>query len=84
MRAAASNHQIKPSEARMGEIVSERAEGVLQIQFNRVEKKNALTMSMYSTITEFLGAADDPLIGLDKPLVAAAHGAAVGGGTTAP
>jgi enoyl-CoA hydratase/carnithine racemase len=108
----------------MGEIVSERVEGILRIQFNRPEKKNALTMSMYSTVAELLyaaakddqtrvvllhGAGDafcagndlgdflhnppkdhdspqahfiDALIGLDRPLVAAVHGVAIGGGTT--
>jgi enoyl-CoA hydratase/carnithine racemase len=42
----------------MGEIVSERVEGILRIQLNRPEKKNALTMSMYSTVAEFLEAAE--------------------------
>jgi len=108
----------------MSEIVTERVEGILQIQFNRPEKKNAMTMSMYSTVAELLDAAakddetrvvllhgagdafsagndlgdflhnppksnDSPqarfiaaLIEFDKPLVAAVHGVAIGGGTT--
>jgi enoyl-CoA hydratase/carnithine racemase len=108
----------------VSEIQTERAEGILRIQFNRPEKKNALTMSMYSTVAELLNAAakddetrvvllhgagdvftagndlgdflhnppksnDSPqgrfisaLIELDKPLVAAAHGIAIGSGTT--
>ena len=108
----------------MSEIVTERFEGILRIQFNRPEKKNAMTMSMYSTVAELLDAAakdeemrvvllhgagdafcagndlgdflhnppksdDSPqarfihaLIEFDKPLVAAVHGVAIGGGTT--
>jgi enoyl-CoA hydratase/carnithine racemase len=106
------------------EIVTERLEGILRIQFNRPEKKNAMTMSMYSTVAELLdaaakddetrvvllhGAGDvfsagndlgdflhnplknadspqaryiDALIKFDKPLIAAVHGVAIGGGTT--
>ena len=41
----------------MNEIVTERLEGVLSVQFNRPEKKNALTMSMYDTVAELLNAA---------------------------
>ena len=41
----------------MSEIVTERSGGVLSIQFNRPEKKNALTMSMYDTVAELLNAA---------------------------
>jgi enoyl-CoA hydratase/carnithine racemase len=108
----------------MGEVVTERFDNILRIQFNRPEKKNALTMSMYSTVAELLNAAvkddetrvvllhsagdafsagndlgdflhnplksdDSPqarliaaLVGFDKPLVAAVHGATVGSGTT--
>ena len=122
--AAATNHQIQHSEAKVSEILTERFEGILQIQFNRPEKKNAMTMSMYSTVAELLDAAakddetrvvllhgagdafcagndlgdflhnppksDDSLqarfihalIEFDKPLVAAVHGVAIGGGTT--
>jgi len=120
----ATNHQIQHSEAKVSEILTERFEGILQIQFNRPEKKNAMTMSMYSTVAELLDAAakddetrvvllqgagdafcagndlgdflhnppksdDSPqarfihaLIEFDKPLVAAVHGVAIGGGTT--
>ena len=108
----------------MPEIVTERLDNVLRIQFNRPEKKNAMTSSMYSTVAELLNAAarddetqvvllhgagdafsagndlgdflhhplksdDSPqarfiaaLIGFDKPLIAAVHGLAIGGGTT--
>jgi len=55
--AAATNHQLKHSEAKVSEILTQRAEGILRIQFNRPEKKNALTMSMYSTVAELLNAA---------------------------
>ena len=41
----------------MPEIVTERVENVLRIQFNRPEKKNAMTSNMYSTIAELLNAA---------------------------
>src|ERR1700742_1725862 len=108
----------------MPEIVTDRSENVLLIQFNRPEKKNAMTFSMYSTIAMLLNAAakddetrvvllhgagdafcagndlgnflhnplksdDSPqarfiaaLIEFDKPLIAAVHGVAIGGGTT--
>jgi enoyl-CoA hydratase/carnithine racemase len=103
----------------VAEIVTERLEGILRIQFNRPEKKNAMTMSMYSTVAELLDASakddetrvvllhgagdafsagndlgdflpnppksdDSPqaLIEFDKPIVAAVHGVAIGGGTT--
>ncbi|GLQ91059.1 enoyl-CoA hydratase-related protein [Dyella acidisoli] len=108
----------------MPEIVTERLENILRIQFNRPEKKNAMTFNMYSTIAELLNAAakddetqvvllhgvgdafcagndledflhhplkgdDSPqgrflaaLIAFDKPLIAAVHGVAIGGGTT--
>jgi len=108
----------------MPEIVTERFENVLRIQFNRPEKKNAMTSAMYSTVAELLNAAaeddetravllhgagdafcagndlgdflhnplksdDSPqarfiaaLIEFDKPLIAAVHGLAIGGGTT--
>ena len=120
----ATNHQIQHSEAKVSEILTERFEGILQIQFNRPEKKNAMTMSMYSTVAELLDAAakddetrvvllqgagdafcagndlgdflhnppksdDSPqarfihaLVEFDKPLVAAVHGVAIGGGST--
>src|SRR6266516_7283075 len=41
----------------MSEIVTERSGSILSIQFNRPEKKNALTMSMYETVAELLNAA---------------------------
>ncbi len=54
-RAAATNQQIK--EAEMPEIVTQRFENILRIQFNRPEKKNAMTFNMYSTVAELLNAA---------------------------
>jgi enoyl-CoA hydratase/carnithine racemase len=108
----------------MTEIITELSETVLRVQFNRPDKKNALTLAMYTTVAELLNAAnkddgirvvvlhgagdsfsagndlgdflnhppqgnDSPqnrfveaLIDLDKPLIAAVHGAAVGSGTT--
>lgn len=108
----------------MPDVVTERSENVLRIQFNRPEKKNAMTSSMYSTVAELLNTAakddetrvvllhgagdafcagndlgdflhhppksdDSPqarffaeLIAFDKPLIAAVHGVAIGGGTT--
>jgi enoyl-CoA hydratase/carnithine racemase len=108
----------------MPEIVTERLENILRIQFNRSEKKNAMTLNMYSTVAALLNAAakddetrvvllhgagdafsagndlrdflhnppasdDSPqarfiaaLIEFDKPLIAAVHGVAIGGGTT--
>jgi len=38
-RAAATNHQIKHSEAEMSEIMTERVEGILRIQFNRPKRR---------------------------------------------
>jgi len=106
------------------EIVTERFDNIFRIQFNRPEKKNAMTMNMYSTVAELINAAakddetrvvllhgggdafsagndlgdflhnplksgDSPqarfvaaLIEFDKPLIAAVHGIAIGGGTT--
>ena len=108
----------------MPEILTERVENVLRIQFNRPEKKNAMTSNMYSTVAALLNDAakddetrvvllhgsgnafcagndlgdflhnplkgdDSPqarflaaLIEFDKPLIAAVHGVAIGGGTT--
>jgi enoyl-CoA hydratase/carnithine racemase len=54
-RAAATNQQIK--EAEMSEIVTQHFENILRIQFNRPEKKNAMTSNMYSTVAELLNAA---------------------------
>jgi enoyl-CoA hydratase/carnithine racemase len=108
----------------MTEIITELSDSILRVQFNRPDKKNALTMGMYTTLADLLKAAntddairvvvlhgagdsfsagndlgdfldhppkgdDSPqsrfvqaLIDLDKPLIAAVHGAAVGSGTT--
>jgi len=41
----------------MSEIVTERSATILSVQFNRPEKKNALTRGMYSTLAELLEAA---------------------------
>ena len=41
----------------MSEIVTARSGAILTIQFNRPEKKNALTMSMYDTVAELLNIA---------------------------
>jgi hypothetical protein len=38
-RVAATNHQIKHSEAEVTEIVPERFENVLRIQFNRQKRR---------------------------------------------
>src|SRR6202162_6602944 len=54
-RAAATNQQIK--EAEMPEIVTDRLENILRIQFNRPEKKNAMTLNMYSTVAALPNAA---------------------------
>jgi enoyl-CoA hydratase/carnithine racemase len=108
----------------MSDIITENSNGILRIQFNRPEKKNAMTASMYVALADILnGAAKDDdvrvallhgagdsfcagndmqdflknqpgpgqspqerlmgaLINFDKPLIAAVHGAAIGGGTT--
>src|SRR6266404_7685588 len=108
----------------LSDIVTERSGRIIDVAFNRLTKKNALTLSMYSTLADLLtdaakddgirvvllhGAGDsftagndigdflkhppapgdspqecliDALVGFDKPLVAAVHGAAVGSGTT--
>ena len=42
----------------MSEIVTERSASVLRIQFNRPEKKNALTMNMYTSVADLLNAAE--------------------------
>src|SRR5882724_11571718 len=43
----------------MSEIVTERSGTILSVQFNRPEKKNALTTSMYQTVADLLNAAAD-------------------------
>jgi enoyl-CoA hydratase/carnithine racemase len=55
----------------VSEILTERVEGILQIQFNRPEKKKALTMSMYSTVAALLDAAAKD----DETRVVLLHGA---------
>src|SRR5260221_6013037 len=55
----------------MSEIVTARSGTILTIQFNRPEKKNALTMSMYDTVAELLNAA----AGDDGIRVVLLHGA---------
>ena len=108
----------------MNDIITELSGGVLRVQMNRPDRKNAMTGAMYSRIAEILaeahkdervrvalwhGAGDsftagndiadfqenpprgndspqarltEQLIKFGKPLVAAVHGVAVGGGTT--
>jgi len=41
----------------MSEIATERTGSILSVQFNRPEKKNALTVSMYQTVADLLNAA---------------------------
>jgi enoyl-CoA hydratase/carnithine racemase len=67
-RAAVANQQIKETE--MPEIVTERVENTLRIQFNRPEKKNAMTLNMYSTVAALLNAAKD-----DETRAVLLHGA---------
>ncbi len=55
----------------MPEIVTERFENILRIQFNRPEKKNAMTSAMYSTVAELLNAAAKD----DETRVVLLHGA---------
>jgi enoyl-CoA hydratase/carnithine racemase len=43
----------------MSEIITERSGSVLRIQFNRPEKKNALTMNMYTTVADLLNTAEN-------------------------
>ena len=55
----------------MTEIITELSETVLRVQFNRPDKKNALTMSMYDRVAELLNAA----AGDDDIRVVLLHGA---------
>ncbi|MDB6076775.1 MAG: enoyl-CoA hydratase [Akkermansiaceae bacterium] len=108
----------------MNEILTERSGGILRVQFNRPERKNAMTAQMYLSLADVLdramtddhvrailwhgggdcfcagndledflknppGAGESPqarlirsLMNFDKQIVAAVHGAAIGGGTT--
>jgi len=108
----------------MSNINTELSDGILRVELNRPERKNALTGAMYDHLAEILNQADedemvrvvlwhgagdsftagndiqdflsnppasggspqgrltDAFIAFAKPLVAAVHGIAVGGGTT--
>ena len=108
----------------MNDIITELADGILRVELNRPDKKNAMTGAMYDRLAEILDEADqddgvrvvlwhgagdsftagndiqdflqnppgeggspqgrltDAFIRFTKPLVAAVHGVAVGGGTT--
>lgn len=55
----------------MPEIVTERRENIVRIQFNRPEKKNAMTFNMYSTVALLLNAASKD----DETRVVLLHGA---------
>lgn len=108
----------------MNELLTERSESILKVQFNRPTKKNAMSMAMYTGLADLLNEADkddnitvvlvygagdsfsagndledfmknppgpgdspqlrliNALIRFSKPLVAAVHGVAIGGGTT--
>jgi len=108
----------------MSDIVTEQSNGILRVQLNRPEKKNALTAAMYTSLADIFskaaedeqtrvvvwhaagsafcagndlqdflknppGLVDSPqvhlmdaFIRLDKPIVVAVQGAAIGGGTT--
>jgi len=108
----------------MNELLTERSESILRVQFNRPAKKNAMTVAMYTGLADLLnevdkddninvvllsgagdsfsagndledfaknppGPGDSPqarlintLIRFSKPLIAAVHGVAIGGGTT--
>src|SRR5258706_11769336 len=55
----------------MPEILTERLENILRIQFNRPEKKNAMTLKVNSTVAELLNAAAKD----DETRVVLLHGA---------
>lgn len=108
----------------MTDIITELTDGILRVELNRPERKNAMTGAMYGRLAEILNEADkneavrvvlwhgagdsftagndiadfqknppqagdspqarvtDAFIAFSKPIVAAVHGVAVGGGTT--
>ena len=108
----------------VNQLLTERSESILRVQFNRPAKKNAMTAAMYTGLADLLNEADkddninvvllygagdsfsagndledfaknppgpgespqanliNALIRFSKPLVAAVHGVAIGGGTT--
>ena len=108
----------------MNELLTERSESILRVQFNRPAKKNAMTAAMYTGLADLLNEADkddsvnvvllsgagdsfcagndlddfmknppgpgdspqarliNAVIRFSKPLVAAVHGVAIGGGAT--
>src|SRR5262245_27030503 len=108
----------------MSDIITERTGGILRVELNRPEKKNALTAAMYTRLADIFNEAAedqetrvvlwhsagevfsagndigdflknppgpgespqtrlmDALIRLEKPIVVAVQGAAIGGGTT--
>jgi enoyl-CoA hydratase/carnithine racemase len=60
-----------PTQAAESEIVTQRSERVMRVQMNRPAKKNAMTVAMYTTITELLNHADKD----DDIRVVVLHGA---------
>ena len=43
----------------MSDIVTERSSGILRVQFNRPEKKNAMTGAMYTSLADIFNEADE-------------------------
>ena len=44
----------------MSDIITERSQGILRVEFNRPEKKNAMTGAMYTSMADILNrAAED-------------------------